>query len=242
MGLTGIMATCGGWQHSLFLKNDSTVWAVGYNNYGQLGDGTTVDKNIPIQIAGATEIVAVAAGSYHSLFLKNDGTVWSVGSNDSGQLGDGTTINKSTPVQVVGLTGIIAIAGGISHSLFLKNDGTVWAVGSNLYGQLGDGTTISKTTPVQVTGLCNVSLEIVENGTENINAIYPNPCNNQLFIELSEYQDTSVGLYNLQGQLLQSIMLQTSKTILPIDYLSNGIYLVQLKSPKGVIVKKIVKN
>jgi hypothetical protein len=50
--LTGITAIAAGNDHSLFLKNDGTVWAVGYNDYGQLGDGTTVNKYTPVQVSG----------------------------------------------------------------------------------------------------------------------------------------------------------------------------------------------
>ena len=71
---------------------------------------------------------------------------------------------------------------------------------------------------------------------------YPNPCNEQLFIELSEYENATAQLFNLQGQLLQSIPLQTTKTIIQINNLTSGIYLVQIKNARGMMVKKIVKN
>ena len=130
--------------YSLVLKNDGTVWTWGYNYYGQLGDGTTVNRSTPVRVLNLAGIVAVSAGGYHGLALKADGTVWAWGRNDSGQLGDGTTTNRSTPVQVQSLTEATAIAGGGSYSLALKNDGTVWTWGYNYYGQLGDGTTTSR--------------------------------------------------------------------------------------------------
>ncbi len=142
--------------HSLFIKNDGTVWACGGNGYGELGDGTTTVKTTPVQINSLSGIIAIAAGANHSLFLKNDGTVWACGGNGYGELGDGTTTVKKTPVQINSLSGIIAIAAGASHSLFLKNDGTVWACGGNGYGELGDGTTTVKTTPVQINSLSGI--------------------------------------------------------------------------------------
>ncbi len=156
-GLTGITSVAAGEYHSLFLKNDGSVWACGNNSSGQLGDGTTVDKSTPVQVSGLTGITAVAGGERHSLFVKNDGTVWACGKNWDGQLGDGSGTNKSTPVQVSGLTGITAVAAGEYHSLFLKNDGSVWACGSNAFGELGDGTGIDKWTPVQVSGLTGIT-------------------------------------------------------------------------------------
>src|SRR3989304_2356071 len=129
------------------------VWAFGGNNYGQLGNGTTINRTTPVQVSGLTGVGAIASGYGHSLALKTDGTVWAWGFNDRGQLGDGTTINRTTPVQVSGLTGVAAIAGGYGHSLALKTDGTAWAWGQNNGGQLGNGTSTifgATTTPVQV--------------------------------------------------------------------------------------------
>jgi alpha-tubulin suppressor-like RCC1 family protein len=151
-----VMATAAGGIHSLFLKNDGTVWATGNNEVGQLGDETYVNKNTPVQVSGLSGITAIAAGYTHSLFLKNDGTVWATGANEVGQLGDETFVTKNTAVQVRGLIGIMAISAGNGHSLFLKNDGTVWATGYNFGGQLGDGTYVNKNTPVQVSGLSGI--------------------------------------------------------------------------------------
>jgi alpha-tubulin suppressor-like RCC1 family protein len=48
--LTGIMAIAGGGWHSLALKSDGTVWAWGHNYSGQLGNGTNIDSNVPVQV------------------------------------------------------------------------------------------------------------------------------------------------------------------------------------------------
>jgi alpha-tubulin suppressor-like RCC1 family protein len=143
-------------RHTLALKNDGTVWAWGWNDYGQLGNGTKADSNVPVQVSGLTDVTAIAGGYFHSLALKSDGTVWAWGSNANGELGNGTDTDSNVPVQVSGLTGVTAIAGGSFHSLALKNDGTVWAWGDNLDGQLGDGTQDSSNIPVQVSGLTRI--------------------------------------------------------------------------------------
>ena len=162
-GINNIIAitTEQGGHHNLALKNDLTVWSWGFNNHGQLGDGSNTNKLTPIQVSGLNDVVAIACGNLHSFALRNDGTVWTWGFNGNGELGDGTDTSRLTPVQVVGLSNIVAIAGGGLHSLALNNDGTVWAWGYNAFGQLGNGTTNSNPNPVptQVTGLNNV-LEI----------------------------------------------------------------------------------
>ena len=136
--------------HTVYVKDDGTVWAWGNNNNGQLGDGSTTAKNTPVQISGMSNIISVAAGSGHTAALKNDGTVWAWGNNSNGQLGDGSIASRNTPAQINGLSSMTAIAAGASHTAALKNDGTVWAWGLNDYGQLGDGTWTERHAPVQV--------------------------------------------------------------------------------------------
>jgi alpha-tubulin suppressor-like RCC1 family protein len=145
--------------HTLYVKDNGTVWAWGSNNKGQLGDGTTTDRTTPMQVSGLAGVSAIAAGSAHSVALKNDGTVWTWGSNSNGQLGNGTKTDSKTPVQVSNLAGITSIAAGSAHTVALKNDGTVWAWGSNSNGQLGNGTAgpgTDSSTPVPAIGLIGV--------------------------------------------------------------------------------------
>jgi alpha-tubulin suppressor-like RCC1 family protein len=137
---------------TVFLKSDGTVWAWGSNSDGQLGNGTTTDSSIPVQVSGLSDVIAVAAGSAHTIALKGSGTVWAWGSNSNGQLGNGTTTDSSTPVQVNGLSGMIAVAAGSAHTISAKGDGAVWAWGSNSNGQLGNGATTDSSTPIQVSG------------------------------------------------------------------------------------------
>lgn len=132
--------------HTLFLRADGTLWAMGNNDTGQLGDGTTVRRMLPVQVAA--NVVTFSTGSYHNLFIKSDGTLWGVGSNTSGQLGDGTMNNRFTPIQIA--SNVAAVAAGNAHSAFIKTDGSLWLVGQNGSGQIGDGSFQNRLVPVQV--------------------------------------------------------------------------------------------
>ena len=140
-----------GYEYTMILKTNGTLWATGYNINGQLGDGTNIHRNITKQIM--SDVSLVSAGGDHTMMLKADGTLWATGHNPFGELGDGTNISKNQPVQI--LSDISSVSAGGSHTIILKNDGTVWASGYNMYGQLGDGTDINKNIPVQIMG--NVS-------------------------------------------------------------------------------------
>ena len=77
--LTGVLAIAGarggfGYQ-SFALKSDGSVWAWGDNTHGQLGNGTTVNSTVPVQVSNLTGVIAIAGGGYHGVALKSDGTV-----------------------------------------------------------------------------------------------------------------------------------------------------------------------
>ena len=100
-GLPPIAAVAAGNAHSLAVGQDGSLWAWGYNLYGQLGDGTTSTRLSPTRVAGLPPISAVAAGFSYSLAVGQDGSLWAWGRNDSGQLGDGTTSDRFAPVRVI---------------------------------------------------------------------------------------------------------------------------------------------
>ena len=138
-GAQPVTRIAAGENHSLFLKSDGSLWAMGNNSLGELGDGTfNSNTNRPEQIV-ASNVTAIAAGGGHSLLLKSDGSLWATGDNAFGQLGDVGIEMSTNPVQIVA-SGITTIAAGFFHSLLLKGDGSLWAMGDNGSGQLGDGT------------------------------------------------------------------------------------------------------
>lgn len=140
--------------HSLLLEADGTLWATGWNFFGQLGDGTTTDRHGFVQVL--SDVASVSAGPVHTMAVKKDGTLWATGFNDYGELGDGTT--NSSLVFIPVLSGVVLTVAGDAHSLALRTDGTLWGTGYNGEGELGDGTTIDRHGFVEVlSGVVNVS-------------------------------------------------------------------------------------
>ena len=162
-----------GQYHSLALGSDGNVYAWGYNNYGQLGNGTTsYSQSVPVRVKTPDRktypdlpadftYLQVSAGGSHSLALGSDGNAYAWGYNGSGQLGDGTSSGQSTPVRVktpdrktypdlpADFT-YLQVSAGYLHSLAVGSDGNAWAWGDNSSGRLGDGTTTSRYAPVRV--------------------------------------------------------------------------------------------
>lgn len=132
------IAVAGGTLHSLILRADGVVEATGYNQSGQLGDGTTTTRLEPVPVPNLGNVTAISAGGQHSMALLQNGEVWNWGRNDAGQLGNGTTADSSIPVRATAPGGMKYIAGGLDFSLAADDNG-IWAWGSNLNGKLGIG-------------------------------------------------------------------------------------------------------
>ncbi len=119
--LTNVAQISGGFEHSVALKTNGTVWVWGYNGQGQIGNGSSGgNQPTPVQNITLTNVVDISAGN-HSLARKNDGSVWAWGENFYGQIGNGTTNTtgcqcQPSPVQSAVGIGNILIGAGHRHS------------------------------------------------------------------------------------------------------------------------------
>jgi alpha-tubulin suppressor-like RCC1 family protein len=149
--VTGIAA---GEFHSLAVTSTGGALAWGFNNQGELGNGTEQpsDVPVPVSLSAGTAVKAVIAGCEHSLAITSTGQVLAWGFNADGELGDGTTTNRTTPVlaSLPAGTTVKAIRAGCSHTVALTSGAQIlaWGLGDN--GRLGDGGTESSSLPVLV--------------------------------------------------------------------------------------------
>ena len=129
----------------------------GSNQHGQIGNWTSYDTDVPVDVAELDSGVgAIAAGKLHSCALTQLGGVMCWGWNYYGQLGIGNTSDTYVAGNVFGITSARALTTA-DHSCALLTDGSVRCWGFNNSGELGDGTQISRETPVAVVSLSNAT-------------------------------------------------------------------------------------
>eukprot|EP01080_Neovahlkampfia_damariscottae_P003710 gene3710-6599_t len=127
-----------GADHSMILDSKGDIYCFGFNQHGQLGDGTTTERHVPTKALYIKNIIQISAGRLHSLALDNDGVAYSFGLNDNGQLGRPLE-NEAFPSQITKGTQVSSVSAGWHHSMILKKDGIAYGFGNNDQGQLGIG-------------------------------------------------------------------------------------------------------
>ena len=163
--LSGAIASAsGGSSHACALTSSGGIQCWGNNKYGQLGDGTFINRVAPVDVINLTEpAVKVETGLYHTCAVMASGALKCWGDNSDGQLGDNTTEGKPSPVAVWDFpSGAVNVSAGASHTCALTDAGGVKCWGKNSRGRIGDGTNIQRLTPVDVYGQTSgvVALEV----------------------------------------------------------------------------------
>lgn len=146
---TRFVDVAAGRQHSLALAEDGSVWGWGWNAWGQVGDGTSVNVATPVVVANSV-FKAIAAGDIHSLAVLENGALQGWGSNGYGALGTqdvGESVLAPSPVEVFD---VVSVTAGTNYSLVVKTDGTLWGFGSNRAAALSPGVEESVLPPVRL--------------------------------------------------------------------------------------------
>ncbi|SKC14091.1 RCC1 domain-containing protein [Dyadobacter psychrophilus] len=137
-------------RHTLGIKSDGTLWSWGENTSGQLGIGSNINQNIPVQVGIASDWMSVSAGQDYTIAIKNNGTLWAWGANSAGQLGIGVSSDQNFPTQVGNDANWKIVSTGGLHVVAIRTDGSLWAWGSNIFGQVGDLSFTNKQAPVRI--------------------------------------------------------------------------------------------
>ena len=135
-------------------RNDGKLYTWGTNTpYGQVGDGTTINRSAPTQISGVTlasiSWTSVSGSLNNSASIRINSTLWAWGDNTYGQLGQVDTIPRSNPVQI-GISSWTQVHVNSDNIFAIRSDGKLFSWGNNNVGQLGTGDTINYSSPVQI--------------------------------------------------------------------------------------------
>ena len=131
--LRDVVAISAGSRHSLALLKDGTVWGWGENRYGQVGDGTTVNRAVPTPVAGVRGAIGIAATAYSSMAILGDGTAMDWGSTYL------DAVPRPTPALVPGARGLRSALGGEIHVVAITQTGGVMTWGNDAHYQTGRG-------------------------------------------------------------------------------------------------------
>ncbi|KAL0224623.1 hypothetical protein RCL1_002535 [Eukaryota sp. TZLM3-RCL] len=170
----------GGDTHLLMLKTNGQLYSMGSNSYGQLGDGTTVDRDSPVRVSGLSRVVFISSGSRHNLVVTQDGTLYGFGWNLRQQLFDSDFSSVCKPTKM--FSNVRLARCSVLSSAILMNDGSVEL--------LGQHTIYNDDIPVD-------NLNIFFNG----DYLFTIRNQDELFVAKSKFESTGLkGIVGLEGR------------------------------------------
>jgi hypothetical protein len=234
-GLTDVVAIRAVGYTSFALKSDGTVWAWGYNVFGQVGDGSGVQRNSPVQVTGLTNIRAIAASYYNGYAIRSNGECYAWGRGDLGGIGNGSPVDRYSPVLITGLTNPRKIeSGDAGWAMALMQDGTLlaWGANTNKVLNTGAGDGAYRYTPEPVLGVFGannigsgfVTAHVMGHLT-GVTAVDPTPDDGDrplqlalrvspmparstasLAFDLPKAGHVAIGIYDIAGRLVQTVV------------------------------------
>lgn len=165
-GMTDAVSVATGGGHICAITTARTVKCAGMNNYGQVGNGTTVLAQTAVDVPGISNVVSLTAGGAHTCALLSDHSLQCWGLADYWISSSGPRQYSTTPVEV-DLPDVVSVDSSGFHTCAVTSAGSVWCWGSNIRGQLGDGTVAPSAVPVQVKNLT---------GATSVSAGYSHSC------------------------------------------------------------------
>jgi alpha-tubulin suppressor-like RCC1 family protein len=140
-----------GMRHDCAIRSDGAAYCWGWNDAGDLGDGTTLDQRSPVPAASSLgRFQAIGVGATHTCGLLRTGLVDCWGDNRDQQLGSYAAAMSLSPVALSSLTFQSLSVGG-NHACAVTGTGTAYCWGANNLGQLGNYSAASHA-PVPVAG------------------------------------------------------------------------------------------
>jgi len=240
-----------GFEYSIAMKFDNTIWSWGFNANGQLGTGSLAQESSPVQIGNDSTWRKIAAGPSFAYGIKSDSTLWGWGYNYYGQLGTGNTDQQTTPVQIGSDAHWVMIspADGFIYSSSLYGLHTlglklpldvICAAGANYTGQLGDGSTANAYEFTCNTGII-YGIQPDDNNHNHELLIFSNPSGSKITITTPQsFKNDRIILCDITGREILYTSVNDIITELDVSNIPCGVYLVKVKGKNQLVTKKVI--